>query len=189
MRVSRTALALGAMLLAALVGGGTWALAHGGDPDQVHACVNDESGAVRVVDTKDQCTRKETALDWSIQGPVGPQGEPGVLEFYTRQNLGGACPSGYNCPALAICDPGDAVTGGGFEHSGTLGQQGVTVISSYPTADYIWQVTIGNYSGEDIEFRAYARCADLTPSAGIPVAARWRVAAGLAYLRQLARPG
>jgi hypothetical protein len=86
MRVSRTALVLGAMLLAALVGGGTWALAHGGDPKLVHACVNDESGAVRVVGAKDQCSKKETALDWSIQGPAGPQGpqgEPGVLGFYT----------------------------------------------------------------------------------------------------------
>jgi hypothetical protein len=161
------------MLLIALVGGGTWALANEMSGEVVQVCVDRESGLVRVVGTSDECSKKETPLAWNIQGPVGPQGpqgEPGVLGFYTRHNLGGSCPSGYNCPALAICDEGDVVTGGGFEHSGTLGQQVISVISSYPTADYIWQVTIGNYSGEDIEFRAYARCADLTPSAGIPVA-------------------
>jgi len=86
-----------------------------------------------------------------------------VLGFYTRHNLGGECPSGYYCPALAICDQGDAVTGGGFEHHGTLGEQGITVVSGYPTQDYVWQVTLGNFSGEDIWFRAYARCADLPP--------------------------
>ena len=157
-----------------LVGGGAWALAHGGDPELVHSCVNDESGAVRIIAPEDECNKKETPLDWGIQGPIGPQGsqgDPGVLGFYTRHNLGGACPSGYYCPAIAICDQGDTVTGGGFEHSGTLGQQGITVISSYPTNDHIWQVTMGNFSGEDVEFRAYARCADLTPRAITPLTA------------------
>ncbi len=166
MRVSRTILAVGAILIVTLVASGTWVLAHEGDTDLVHACVNGESGAVRVVAPEDKCSKKETSLDWSIQGPAGPQGaqgEPGVLGFYTRHNLGGECPSGYYCPALAICDQGDAVTGGGFEHHGTLGEQGITVVSSYPTQEYVWQVTLGNFSGEDVWFRAYARCADLPP--------------------------
>ncbi len=169
MRFSRKILSVGAMLLVTLMVGGTWAFAHGGDPEQVHTCVNDESGVVRVVSPEGECSKKETALDWSIQGPQGPQGEPGVLGFYTRHNLGSTCPSGYYCPALAICDSGDAVTGGGFEHNGTFGEQGITVISSYPTTDYIWQVTLGNFSGEDVEFKAYARCADLTPGSITPL--------------------
>ena len=172
MRFSRKVLSVGAMLLVTLVGGGTWAFAHGGDPEQVHTCVKDESGAVRVVAPEDECSKKEMSLDWNIQGPVGPQGaqgEPGVLGFYTRHNLGGECPSGYYCPALAICDEGDEVTGGGFEHHGTMGELGITVVSSYPTQDYVWQVTLGNFSGEDVWFRAYARCADLTPQAITPI--------------------
>lgn len=172
MRISRTALVLGAMLLVALVGGGTWALAHGGDPSLVHGCVDDVNGALRVVSPDGECSKKETPLDWTIQGPAGPQGpqgEPGVLGFYVRHNLGGSCPSGYNCPALAICDPEDVAVGGGFEYSGTQGQQGVSVISSYPTQDFVWQVTISNFSGEDVEFKAYARCADLSPTVVQPV--------------------
>ena len=119
MRISRAVLSVGAMLVVTLIIGGGWAFAHGGDPEQVHSCVNDESGAVRVVAPDGECGKKETPLDWSIQGPAGPQGpqgEPRVLGFYTRHNLGGTCPSGFYCPALAICDSGDAVTGGGFEH-------------------------------------------------------------------------
>ena len=60
MGFSRAVLSVGAMLLVTLVIGGTWAFAHGGDPDQVHSCVNDESGSVRVVAPDGECSKKET---------------------------------------------------------------------------------------------------------------------------------
>lgn len=162
MNVSRKIVAVAAILIMTLAGGATWALAHGGDPGLVHACVSSGNGAVRVVEPSERCLKKETPLDWNIQGQPGPQGPAGVLGFYTRYNPGGPCEDGFNCVAIAVCDQGDAVTGGGFEHGGTSGQQGISVVQSRPTSDTIWQVILGNYSGEDIEFRAYARCADLT---------------------------
>ena len=134
MRVSRTILALGVMLIVTLVAGGTWALAHGGDRDLVHACVNDESGDIKVVGPNDDCKKNETPLDWNIQGlpgPQGPIGKPGVLGFYTRFNPGGACPDGFYCPAIAICDLGDAVTGGGFE-LGVVTREAESVGDYYP---------------------------------------------------------
>lgn len=166
MRVQRTILAAGAMLIVTLVGGGTWALAHGGNTELVHSCVNNQSGDIRVVEPKDECMKGETPLEWNFQGPTGlqgPIGRPGVLGFYTRFNLGGACPDGFNCAAIAVCDPGDAVTGGGFEHGAVSSDGNVTVMQSLPTSDTIWQVILGNYSGSNVDFRAYARCADLTP--------------------------
>jgi hypothetical protein len=43
------------------------ALAHGGDPDKVHACVVTGSGAIRIVAAGETCNRGETPLDWSQQ--------------------------------------------------------------------------------------------------------------------------
>ena len=36
---------------------------HGGDPDLIHACINDK-GIVRIVRPKDECARSETARHW-----------------------------------------------------------------------------------------------------------------------------
>ena len=59
--------------------------AHGGDGSLIHACVNNRSGAVRIVNASSTCDgSKETPLDWNIQGvqgiqgPQGSQGEPGL---------------------------------------------------------------------------------------------------------------
>jgi hypothetical protein len=51
-------------------------------PDGVfQACVNPESGRIRMVDGAAQCRREETAIAWNEvgpQGPVGPQGLQGI---------------------------------------------------------------------------------------------------------------
>jgi hypothetical protein len=38
--------------------------AHGGDATLIHACVNKNSGAVKIVDANASCKKNETALDW-----------------------------------------------------------------------------------------------------------------------------
>lgn len=70
---------LGSLLAIALVGGASWAFAHGPGPtpDVIHACVNPNNGEIRIGET---CPGNWTALDWNgtgIQGPVGPQGPQG----------------------------------------------------------------------------------------------------------------
>ena len=62
----------------ALVGLGvaTLASAQGDDGDQIHACVNN-NGTLRVVHAGEPCKNQEWRLDWNIQGPAGPQGDPG----------------------------------------------------------------------------------------------------------------
>jgi len=65
---------LGSMGATALVS------AHGGDTTLIHACVKNNTGAIRVIGANGTCSSNETPLDWRIQGepgPVGPQGPVG----------------------------------------------------------------------------------------------------------------
>jgi len=42
----------------------TLAIAHGGDTDKVHACVDDTTGAIRIVGEDDTCPGGEHSVDW-----------------------------------------------------------------------------------------------------------------------------
>lgn len=76
-------LALGA----ALIGAGVVNIvsAHGGDASRIHGCVKNHDdddddgrrGHLYIVGPDDACKKKETALDWNIQGPQGPAGPQG----------------------------------------------------------------------------------------------------------------
>jgi hypothetical protein len=71
------ALALG--VLFAMAAGGV-AAAHGGDDDQIHACVKvggKGAGNIRITDPDDTCGAGEEPLDWNITGPQGPAGPQG----------------------------------------------------------------------------------------------------------------
>jgi hypothetical protein len=62
----------------ALIAGGA---ALGAIPDAsgtIHGCLA-RNGTLRVIDTDaaGSCTRSELALNWNVQGPVGPRGEQG----------------------------------------------------------------------------------------------------------------
>jgi hypothetical protein len=59
----------------AAFGLGVYTSAHGGDTSRIHGCVDNRTGAIRIVGATQNCTpSKETALDWNIAGPTGPQG-------------------------------------------------------------------------------------------------------------------
>src|SRR5687767_10032739 len=66
-------------MLAGLLGSSAIGLvsAHGGDTTRVHACLNPGSGTIFVVGPNEACGPNQTALDWNIQGPVGPIGATG----------------------------------------------------------------------------------------------------------------
>lgn len=52
-----------------------------GAGEVIHACVNNQSGAIRIVSAETVCTAEETKLEWGIvgiQGPAGPQGLQGI---------------------------------------------------------------------------------------------------------------
>lgn len=60
--------------IAALLGGGGWALA-ASTSGVVHACASKKSGALRLAG---HCTEKERAVTWNVQGPQGNQGKQGT---------------------------------------------------------------------------------------------------------------
>lgn len=71
------AVALGAVAATALAGG--VALATIPSPDgTIHACYTKSGSNITVIDASvKQCSRKQTALTWNVQGPAGAQGIPG----------------------------------------------------------------------------------------------------------------
>ena len=92
--------------------------AHGGDVTLIHACVNNRTGAVRIVSPTTTCdASKETALDWGIQGPkgdkgdTGPKGSTGVLGIYSVMQSSDANVVSEFTVVQASCVPGDKVTG------------------------------------------------------------------------------
>jgi hypothetical protein len=94
-------------------------------------------------------------------GPAGPQGPPGVLGFYTVASSPVSVPgAGSVGSAAATCDPGDSVTGGGFE---TVGAAIFFADVSAPTGTDTWTVTGKNFAGTAIDLIAHAVCADETP--------------------------
>jgi type VI secretion system secreted protein Hcp len=65
---------LGAAALVAGVSTLAWAQAN--DGGRIHACVH-QDGSLRIASPDAACKAKESALDWSIQGPAGPTGTAG----------------------------------------------------------------------------------------------------------------
>lgn len=51
------------------------ALAQVGDDGVIHACTDTKGGDLRLVDTAEDCTKKEVPVSWN---QVGPQGLPGI---------------------------------------------------------------------------------------------------------------
>jgi hypothetical protein len=63
----------------AAFGLGAYISAHGGDTSRIHGCVDNRTGALRIVGATQNCTAsKEATLDWNIAGPAGPAGPQGV---------------------------------------------------------------------------------------------------------------
>jgi len=75
MRLSKLSLIIvGILVGAVLVGGATWVLADG---DMIHACVNPNSGEIKIASGSDECKGNDYYLGWNKQGPPGPQGPQG----------------------------------------------------------------------------------------------------------------
>ena len=77
------------------------AAAHGGDSNLIHACVNNASGEIKIVNANDTCPNSSTALDWNPQHPIlvlpgessidlsGLDCDPEIL-FFSDDSLGQA---------------------------------------------------------------------------------------------------
>lgn len=127
-----------------LVTGVIVAGAHGGGPKRkvIHACVDDQTGAIQIVGGNDHCGAGESPLDWNGKGPKGPQGPPGpagetglsaitVVTATTLESINrGPAPSNGGLGVGVDC-PGDArATGGGGRSTGGGTTTGETSIVS-----------------------------------------------------------
>lgn len=166
-------LLVGVALSAVLVG------AHGSGPADgiIHACVNSNSGEVRIVDADATCKNNWVPLDWNQQGPEGPQGPPGPEGPPGPQGpVGEDGVSGYeivsqeatvdfepvNLAGLGVtCPEEKKVLGGG----GTvLTEKGsdieVAIVSNGPLSDRTWAADLQKREGSgNVTFTVHAICA------------------------------
>jgi hypothetical protein len=77
-RFRRVALAVTAVVVVAIAGGVTYAVADIGGGGVINGCYKTQNGQLRVIDpATDHCLPSETAISWSQTGPQGPPGPTG----------------------------------------------------------------------------------------------------------------
>ena len=75
----RTIFLAGAAAVVFVVAGAALAASVGGDtPTVIHACKHPSGGWLRQVSDAAQCRRRETPVDWNIEGPKGDPGDAGA---------------------------------------------------------------------------------------------------------------
>ncbi len=141
------------LIVGLVVGGMSWAGAHGGDTSRIHACVADRGGAVRVIGPNESCKKGETPLDWNITGPSGTAGRDGT-DGRTVWNGSGAPASGLGAPGDFYIDTESSVLHG-------------------PKADGAWPTGVslvgpaGPVGPADLDSLAGGPCATGTPGVGV----------------------
>jgi hypothetical protein len=76
--LSRPIVVIGALAASTFLVGSTLAVA-AASGHTIKACAAKSDGALRVVDSTNDCTRKERGLSWNTRGPRGPVGPSGVV--------------------------------------------------------------------------------------------------------------
>lgn len=71
MRISSKVLCTGALVIF-----GTAAYADAQTSAKIRGCIGN-NGTVKILAGSDNCSAKETAIEWNVAGPMGPQGPPG----------------------------------------------------------------------------------------------------------------
>jgi hypothetical protein len=77
-RIRRVALAVTAVVVVAIAGGVTYAVAEIGGGGVINGCYKSQNGQLRLIDpASDSCHPSETPISWSQTGPQGPKGDKG----------------------------------------------------------------------------------------------------------------
>src|SRR5512133_1918825 len=113
-RFRRVALAVTAVVVVAIAGGVTYAVAEVGGGGVINGCYKSQNGQLRLIDpATDHCLPSETAISWGQTGTQGPQGPPGlsglppVDSFTPTQIVRGAiltCTSTSTTATATQCD-------------------------------------------------------------------------------------
>jgi len=75
--LGRIVLAVVMLVVGVGLGMGTMAVASG-DGEVYHACVNPNSGTIKMVDADKACNKHDTRMSWNQRGPQGLAGEQGI---------------------------------------------------------------------------------------------------------------
>lgn len=122
-RVSRVAVAVAAVVVVAIAGGVTYAVAQVGGGGVINGCYKSQNGQLRLIDpATDSCHPSETAISWSQTGPQGPAGPPGPTG--ATGPAGPAGPAGPQGPAGPPGIPGPQGPAGPQGATGATGPQG-----------------------------------------------------------------
>jgi hypothetical protein len=122
------------------IGAGVTAFAVTPDPS-VHACVANNTGAVRIVSANASCYSNEHTLTWSITGPIGPIGPQGIQGPQGVQGIPGVTgPQGPQGPQGA-----QGLTGA----TGAAGAAGAAGVSDTYVARNSFTDSLGT-SGKDV---------------------------------------
>ncbi len=71
------------------------AQAHGGgDPQLIHACINNSSGTIKIISPTGTCASNEMAVDWNKQGPPGDNKVIGFIHRVDMGETGNTCDAG-----------------------------------------------------------------------------------------------
>jgi hypothetical protein len=97
-----------------------------GSGEVIHACVNNETGAIRIVSESLNYNPDETRLQWGIAGVQGPQGQQGAKgDPGPRGDQGDPGPQGATGPAGPQGLQGNPGPKGDKGDAGPTGEQGV----------------------------------------------------------------
>jgi hypothetical protein len=100
-RFRRVALAITAVVVVAIAGGVTYAVADIGSGGVINGCYKSQNGQLRLIDpASDNCLPSETAISWGQTGTQGPPGPPGP-----KGDKGDPGPPGPQGPAGPFMDP------------------------------------------------------------------------------------
>lgn len=150
----------------------------------IHGCYTRSGGTLRVIDaTVTTCKSTETALDWNVQGAVGPQGPQGIQgPTGPTGPQGPAGVSGYEIVSVNVsnladgdlatfgpvlgtplnCPSGKMALGGGIT-STSANSQGPRLEYSGPTADGTgWMARLLNSTGFTLNITGWVICATVS---------------------------
>jgi hypothetical protein len=111
--------ATGVILGAGLGAGAVWAdTPSSTTTTSIYACEAKSTGAIRIVSATAKCSARETALEWNVAGPAGPQGDTGAQG--SKGDTGAQGPAGTQGPQ------GVAGAAGATGAPGPTGANGLT---------------------------------------------------------------
>jgi hypothetical protein len=123
--------------------------------------ITGERGPQGIQGVKGDTGPKGATGDQGLQGIDGPKGDTGVAGVSGYERVAGAAdtwaPAAGAIKYEVQCPAPKKVLGGGVVTDNSL----MSISSSGPTSDTMWEVIVSNKAGYQVPFRVYAICASV----------------------------